>query len=111
MRLRLADEGLGRDGVVALFHAFQPEVDGRGVVDGDAPEPETRYAALVVMVRLRVVEGQGVAAEIASRVSYYAVGVVGVILGAVVLDQKVGGLDAVVVPRPFRRRGPLMLTR
>ena len=53
----------------------------------------------VVMVRLCVVEGEGVAAEIASWVSYYAVGVVGVILGAVVLDEEVGGLDAVVVWR------------
>ena len=69
-----------------------------------APQPEPRSAVLPVPVRLRVVKGERIAPEIASRVSQHAVCMVRVILRAVVLDQKVVRLHAVVVRRPRLRR-------
>ena len=53
---------------------------------GAAQEPEPRSAVLPVPVRLRVVKGERIAPEIASRVSQHAVCMVRVIPRAVVLD-------------------------
>ncbi len=65
-------------------------------------------STLRVVVGFGVVEGEGVCAEVSSWVSQDAVGVVGVVLRAVVLDEEVVGLDA-AAERRAELRPTLML--
>ena len=83
-----------RDALDQVLALFRSKLLGEEPTDRPVNESVTRP---VVVIFDGVVAGEHVVAEVVERIAPHGVGVVGVALGVVVLDDEARALDAVVV--------------